>query len=109
MVGSFTSGRKYSENPAKRQNTQVGESRSSLDPRGSDTTCVSENSRKLQRAQNTQSNQHSLFLCCKGTFWGVIASLEKTDELCFIKHVLLWSKTKCTIRIMCVENDYMTL
>ena len=29
----------YREDPAKRQTTQVGESRSSLDPRVSDTTC----------------------------------------------------------------------
>ena len=30
--------REHSENPATRQNTQVGESRSSLDPRDSDIT-----------------------------------------------------------------------
>ena len=33
----------YREDPATRQNTQVGESRSSLDPRDSDTTCRREN------------------------------------------------------------------
>ena len=32
----------FRENPATRQNTPVGESRSSLDPRDSDTTCRKE-------------------------------------------------------------------